>query len=194
MTTAPTSTVTATRSRALPAPNTTRRSTVTITSSRTEFSNQDFAAAITGHPYSCIQSEDSVIISPASGLPGASVTVSGGGFLVGETVKIKYKTGLASPASVLHLQHHGFGLRGLLVHRDDPAPRKCRGTWRATTSSPRASRRSASRRPRSRSPDARDGTAGHRRKGGSQNARGPGNRPDRRLDLGDGLVSPRQLP
>jgi hypothetical protein len=29
------------------------------------------------------------------------VTVSGGGFLVGETVKISYKTGLASPASVL---------------------------------------------------------------------------------------------
>ncbi len=65
---------------------------------QTEFSNQDFAAAPS---YSCIQSEDSVSISPTSGLRGAAVTVSGGGFLVGETVKISYKTGLASPASVL---------------------------------------------------------------------------------------------
>jgi hypothetical protein len=40
-------------------------------------------------------------ISPLSGPAGTSVTVSSGGFSSGETVKIIYKTGLVSPASVL---------------------------------------------------------------------------------------------
>ena len=39
-------------------------------------------------------------VSPTSGPPGKSVTVSGRGFNPGETVKITYKTGLASPKSV----------------------------------------------------------------------------------------------
>ena len=41
-----------------------------------------------------------VKVSPTSGRPGASVSVSGQGFNPGETVKITYKTGLASPVSV----------------------------------------------------------------------------------------------
>jgi len=42
----------------------------------------------------------SVSVSPASGGPGTSVTVSGRGFNPGESVKIAYKTGLASQGSV----------------------------------------------------------------------------------------------
>jgi YVTN family beta-propeller protein len=42
----------------------------------------------------------SLDVPPPSGLPGTSVTVSGRGFNPGETVKVTYKTGLASPASV----------------------------------------------------------------------------------------------
>jgi YVTN family beta-propeller protein len=42
----------------------------------------------------------SVCVSPTSGHSGKSVTVSGRGFNPGETVKITYKTGLASPKSV----------------------------------------------------------------------------------------------
>ena len=42
----------------------------------------------------------SVHVSLTSGPPGQSVTVSGRGFHPGETVKITYKTGLASPKSV----------------------------------------------------------------------------------------------
>jgi hypothetical protein len=41
-----------------------------------------------------------VNVSPTSGSPGTSVTISGRGFKPGETVKITYKTGLASPTSV----------------------------------------------------------------------------------------------
>jgi hypothetical protein len=37
-------------------------------------------------------------VAPASGLPNTSVTVSGAGFLAGETVKVSYKTGLAAPS------------------------------------------------------------------------------------------------
>jgi hypothetical protein len=65
---------------------------------QTEFSNQDFQA---NSSVSCIQSEDYVVIAPATGAAGAPVTASGGGFLVGESVKVKYKTGLASPPSVV---------------------------------------------------------------------------------------------
>jgi YVTN family beta-propeller protein len=43
----------------------------------------------------------SVNVSPLSDPPGTSVTVSGRGFNPGETVKIAYKTGLASPKSVI---------------------------------------------------------------------------------------------
>jgi IPT/TIG domain len=41
------------------------------------------------------------MVSPASGPPGTSVTVSGTGFGASETVKVIYKTGLVSPASVV---------------------------------------------------------------------------------------------
>lgn len=37
-------------------------------------------------------------VSPSSGPPGTSVTVSGGGFEPGETVKVKYVTGLSKPS------------------------------------------------------------------------------------------------
>jgi IPT/TIG domain len=40
-------------------------------------------------------------VSPTAGAPGTAVGVSGGGFASGETVNVKYKTGLASPAAVL---------------------------------------------------------------------------------------------
>jgi YVTN family beta-propeller protein len=43
----------------------------------------------------------SVNVSPTSSTPGTSVTVSGRGFHPGETVEVTYKTGLASPASVI---------------------------------------------------------------------------------------------
>jgi hypothetical protein len=39
-------------------------------------------------------------VSPSSGPPKTSVTVSGQGFTPGETIKVSYKTGLASPKSV----------------------------------------------------------------------------------------------
>ena len=42
-----------------------------------------------------------VTVSPPSGPVNTAVTVSGGAFAAGETVNIKYKTGLASPTSVL---------------------------------------------------------------------------------------------
>jgi len=42
----------------------------------------------------------SLNVSPTSGHPRTSVTVSGQGFSPGENVKITYKTGLASPKSV----------------------------------------------------------------------------------------------
>jgi hypothetical protein len=41
-----------------------------------------------------------VAIDPTSGLPGATVTVTGAGFTPGETVKVGYHTGLASPTKV----------------------------------------------------------------------------------------------
>jgi hypothetical protein len=41
-----------------------------------------------------------IAISPSSGVPGASVTVSGEGYASGEQVNVTYKTGLASPSSV----------------------------------------------------------------------------------------------
>jgi hypothetical protein len=41
------------------------------------------------------------MVSPASGPPGTAVTVSGGNFDGGDTVKVTYNTGLASPASVV---------------------------------------------------------------------------------------------
>jgi hypothetical protein len=62
-----------------------------------ELSNQDFHAS---SAFSCIQREDSVAITPSSGLPSTPVTVTGGGFASGESVAVTYKTGLASPASV----------------------------------------------------------------------------------------------
>jgi hypothetical protein len=40
-------------------------------------------------------------ITPLSGQAGTPVTVSSGGFKSGETVKVQYETGLASPAKVL---------------------------------------------------------------------------------------------
>lgn len=63
-----------------------------------EFSNQDFNAA---SAYSCIQGEDFVKVLPTSGAAGTPVQLSGGGFASGETVKVSYATGLASPTSVL---------------------------------------------------------------------------------------------
>lgn len=65
-----------------------------------EFSNQDFKATST-HAYSCIQSEDSVAVSPKSGPAGTAVALSGGGFLSTETVTVTYLTGLSSPTSVV---------------------------------------------------------------------------------------------
>jgi Phosphate-induced protein 1 conserved region len=65
---------------------------------QTELSNQDFQA---NSSVSCIQGEDYVVIAPTTGAPGAAVTASGGGYLVGESVKVKYKTGLTSPPAVV---------------------------------------------------------------------------------------------
>lgn len=62
-----------------------------------EFSNQDFKA---NSVYSCIQSEDSVTISPKSGPAGTPVAVAGGGFASGETVTTTYTTGLTTPKTV----------------------------------------------------------------------------------------------
>jgi len=61
---------------------------------QTEFSNQDFAAKPT---YSCIQREDLLTVSPASGAAGATVHASGSGFASTETVTVTfYKTALST--------------------------------------------------------------------------------------------------
>jgi hypothetical protein len=62
-----------------------------------EFSDQDFSLV---GSLACVQQEDSVTVTPTSGPAGAAVTVSGAGFASGESVKVSYRTGLASPPSV----------------------------------------------------------------------------------------------
>lgn len=62
-----------------------------------EFSNQDFKA---NSALSCIQREDSVTVTPSSGPAATPVTVAGGGFASGETVKVTYMTVLPSPTRV----------------------------------------------------------------------------------------------
>jgi large repetitive protein len=44
---------------------------------------------------------DYLAVSPSSGAPGSQVVISGAGFAAGETVKVKYKTALATPRDVL---------------------------------------------------------------------------------------------
>jgi len=56
--------------------------------------NCTIGAVESGYPASTLN------VSPTSGRPGKHVTVSGLGFSPGETVKITYTTGLASPKSV----------------------------------------------------------------------------------------------
>ncbi len=63
-----------------------------------ELSNQDFH---TNSTYACIQSEDTVKISPTSGTPSAAVALSASGFASLETVTVRYRTGLSSPSSVV---------------------------------------------------------------------------------------------
>jgi hypothetical protein len=63
-----------------------------------ELSNQDFK---TNSTYACIQGEDTVKISPTSGMPSTAVALSGSGYASLETLTVRYKTGLPSPSSVL---------------------------------------------------------------------------------------------
>jgi virginiamycin B lyase len=47
-----------------------------------------------------ITTADSVVAAPDQGTSSSSVTISGAGFSAGETIVVKYMTGLSSPASV----------------------------------------------------------------------------------------------
>jgi hypothetical protein len=62
-----------------------------------EFSNDDYKA---NSAFACVSSEDSVTVAPASGPAATSVSITGSGFAVGESVKVTYATGLAAPTTV----------------------------------------------------------------------------------------------
>ncbi len=62
-----------------------------------EFSNRDYAAK---NAYSCIQKEARVIVTPGSGPAATHVSLSGGGFASGETVKVSYYTTASTPVTV----------------------------------------------------------------------------------------------
>lgn len=64
---------------------------------QTEFSNNDYAK---NHNFSCIQSEESVVMAPTSGTASTPVTGSGGGYASGESVKVTYATKLSTPTTV----------------------------------------------------------------------------------------------
>jgi len=78
-----------------PSPNSRPQNIVTGPDGVLWFTNYETNAieTITTPPYS--------EISPASGAPGTTVTLTGGGFSPGETVNFEYKTGLSSPSKVL---------------------------------------------------------------------------------------------
>ena len=73
---------------------------------QTEFSNNDFAK---NSNFACAQGEEFVQIAPSSGPANSAVTASGGGYASGETVKVTYGTGLASPKSVAVCQTTATG-------------------------------------------------------------------------------------
>jgi hypothetical protein len=63
-----------------------------------EFSNRDYAK---NPALSCIGANPSATVAPTSGPPGTAVTVTGGGWASGETVKLTYATKLTSPSTVV---------------------------------------------------------------------------------------------
>jgi hypothetical protein len=88
-----------------------------------------------------------VVVSPSSGAPGTPVTVQGSAFPVGDTVVVKYKTGLVSPpAEVLcattvlaggtfscsgsiPTAHHGAAGPHVLVAKASPSLDKAKATF-----------------------------------------------------------------
>jgi hypothetical protein len=98
---------------------------------QTEFSNNDFAK---NPNFACAQGEEFVNIAPSSGPASSAVTASGGGYASGETVKITYSTGLASPKSVAvcHTTATGTGTFSCSGHIPAPASAGATGNHKIT--------------------------------------------------------------